>query len=251
MKIRQRSTSPRRNKIVITILALLCFVLASAYVLKLDYVQYQLKSFGIIETRHQSNRTTISSWNSCLSQLHGNYDIAFIGDSLTAGHDFQSDFPDQSIINLGLNGDTIQEIADRVFMLETVSPKKVFLMAGVNSLQNEKLINKYFDQYAALCESISETVPDAKLYITSILPVSANHDNRFLGNIRGISNGFIRHFNSMLQQYASQHNIVYIDLYQFYELNGSLNPEYARDGIHITDDAYSYWVNAIQNYVYD
>lgn len=249
-----RNTPPRKfngYSVAIICLAALSLVLICRFALQTDAMQYQLRQFGLTDRYHLDNTTTVSSWDSCLDRLHIDADVVFLGDSLTRGHDFQADYPELSIVNLGLSGDTILDVTRRVFMLKTVRPEKVFLMAGVNSLRNEKKIGKYYAQYVDLCEKIRETVPNAKLYIISVLPVSADHDNRFLGTIRGINNDFIRRFNDMIQQYANLNNLTYIDLYQYYEYNGSLNPAYAQDSIHITDDAYRFWIDAVRDYMID
>lgn len=238
-----------RRSIVVLVLALIIAVLACVLLLQTDFAKYQLKRFGLTDTYHTNNKTTVSSWNSCLEELNIDADVVFFGDSLTARYDWQKEFPEKKIVNLGLSGDSILDITQRVYMLNTVKPEKIFMMIGTNSLNNESKIDKYYNQYVKLCEKIRETVPSSELYIISVLPVSSSNDNRFLGGICGINNAFIVKFNAKIQQYAEQNGLKYIDLYPYYVKDGSLNPEYSKDGLHITNEAYRFWVDAIREYV--
>ncbi len=244
---RKTNGSKRRNAVTIC-LSFVCAILIIITIFQTEYFKYQLKDFGLVDDYH-NNTNTVSAWNSCLKMLNVDAEIVFWGDSLTRGYDFQADFPEKSIINLGLSGETILDMIERTYMLETLNPEKVFLMAGINSLKNEKMIDKYYDQYIELCRRIQENAPSAKLYIHSILPVDSSYDNRFLCEIRGVNNRFIARFNSMIRQYAKENGLTYIDLYTIYEKNGALNPEYSKDGLHITYDAYHLWIDAIKEFV--
>ena len=241
----------RYRNIAIACLALLCVALMIYILFHTDFMQYQLETFGLSDKYHTSNRTTISSWNSCLNKLNIDADIVFFGDSITARYDFQSAFPDKMIVNLGLNGDSILDMMNRVYMIGTVKPEKIFLMAGVNSLKNQKMIEKYYYQYISLVNDIREAVPSARLFVISVLPVSASHDNALFCNIRGLNNSFIVSFNEMIRQYADENNLTYINLYPYYELKGALDPEYSVDGVHITNESYRFWIDAIKEYIYE
>ena len=41
----------------------------------------------------------------------------------------------------------------------------------------------------------------------------------------------------------------YVDTFSLYYKNGELNPQYSKDGIHIRDDAYEVWANAIRKHI--
>ena len=240
-----------RRSITVLVLILLTVVLACGLLLQTDYVKSQLDDFGLTDRYHTTNRTTVSSWNSCLKKLNIDADVVFFGDSITTRYDFQAAFPEKKVVNLGLSGDSILDMIQRVYMIETVSPEKIFLLAGINSLKNETKVEKYYNQYVDLCEKIREVSPSSDLYIISVLPVSSDHDNRFLGNMRGVNNSFIVKFNTMIHQYADQNGFTYVDIYPYYEKDGSLNPDYSEDGLHITDEAYCFWIDAIREYIND
>lgn len=56
--------------------------------------------------------------------------------------DFQSYFPNKKIIELGYPGDNIKGMQMRVAQIVAVHPKKVFIMAGTNSLSYKKIFLK-------------------------------------------------------------------------------------------------------------
>lgn len=94
-----------------------------------------------------------------------------------------------------------------------------------------------------MLDAVQESVPDAQLYIESILPISVEKEKVCADNSKIIE------FNKRLEGLADEKNIVYVDLYQLYELNGYMNPKLTKDGIHLLDDAYEYWFRTIENYI--
>lgn len=76
-------------------------------------------------------------WTNCINKLHINSDIAFFGDSHTYFADFQKNFLDVSICNLGLEGDNMKHFPKRLDMLRSVNPDKIFFMGGGKFYQRE------------------------------------------------------------------------------------------------------------------
>lgn len=63
-------------------------------------------------------------WTNTIEKLHTDFDIAFFGNSITRGSDFQLDFTDKKIINLGYPGDNILGMIKRVPMIQVANAKK-------------------------------------------------------------------------------------------------------------------------------
>lgn len=184
----------------------------------------------------------VNSWNNCIEKLDMEADVVFFGDSETAGGDWQKAFPDVKSINLGYIGEDVKGMLRRVDAIKAVKPKKVFLMAGINGLQQQSLSDfEYW--YAALVDSIRSAVPDAELYIESILPVTSYSDY--------CDNEKIREANAILQRLAEERNIQYIDVYSAYAQDGVLPDEMSYDGLHLTEEAYSLWYEAIRKSIDD
>ena len=56
----------------------------------------------------------LQAWTNSLKQMNAKADIVFFGDSLIYYGDFTSVFPDKVVCNLGLRGDSLQGMIDKV-----------------------------------------------------------------------------------------------------------------------------------------
>lgn len=184
----------------------------------------------------------VDSWNNCIEKLNMEVDVVFFGDSETAGGDFQKAFPDVKSINLGYIGEDVKGMLRRVDAIAAVNPKKVFLMAGINGLQQQKM-EEFEYWYTTLADEIRREVPEAELYIESILPVTSYSDY--------CDNEKIREANDILRHLTAEKGIYYIDLFKLYAHEGVLPDNLSYDGLHLTDEAYSIWYEAIRKLIED
>lgn len=53
----------------------------------------------------------------------------------------------------------------------------------------------------------------------------------------------------MLLDLEDNGKITYIDLWNGYQKNGILNPDYTIDGIHLKENAYDIWYRQIEPYI--
>ena len=188
-------------------------------------------------------------WDNCLSKISYDCDVAFFGDSLTQDSNFNEYFDDVEICNLGYGGDSLLGMQKRVHMVQTVTPEKIFLMGGINSLR-DNAIETTFQSYVELLDMLQSTVPNAQIYIQSVLPITTYRESRWLmGSL--CKNSTIREFNTMLQSLAEERGLTYINLYDIYALDDkSMNPELTIDGVHICGH-YDLWAEAIKEYIYE
>lgn len=181
----------------------------------------------------------MQAWTNSLRQMNAKADIVFLGDSLTYYGDFTSVFPDKVVCNLGLRGDTIQGMIDRMEQVQILEPKHVFLMAGINDVMvcNEC---EFDNRYENLIKSLTEKVDNIKLIVQSILPVNDKNFSIFCNNES------INRCNKMIFQIAVRYGLKYIDLYALYVKNGMLPKEDTIDGIHLHKHAYTIWNKELQ-----
>lgn len=176
----------------------------------------------------------LQAWINSLKQMNAKADIVFFGDSLIYYGDFASVFPNKVVCNLGLRGDTIQGLIDRVELIKILSPKAVFVMVGINdvgklrpsefSLLYEKMINQIIGE---LCY--------VKIILLSLLPVN---DKDF--HVNG-SNVQIREYNKEIVSLSAKTGLSYVDLFVEYIENGVLRREMTLDGIHLIKEYYKRW----------
>lgn len=233
----------RKALIIISVLLNVMLLAALIYVggYKTDYfkrVQAKLTHTPYVPER--VDQDCVNSWNNCIEKLDMKVDVVFFGDSETAGGDWQQAFPDVKSINLGYVGEDVKGMLRRVDAIKAVKPKKVFLMAGINGLQQQS-VDEFEYWYVALVDAIRREMPEAELYIESILPVTSYSDY--------CDNGKIRDANVVLQRLAAERNIQYVDVYSAYAQDGALPETMSYDGLHLTEDAYSIWYNAIKEYI--
>lgn len=182
----------------------------------------------------------LQAWTNSLRQMNTKADIVFFGDSLTYYGDFASVFPDKVVCNLGLRGDTIQGMIDRVEQVRILEPRQVFLMAGINDVATCS-VDCFGKQYKKLVQKLKEQLPNVSIIIQSMLPVN---DKEFS---IGCSNEHIVKCNELILKIASRCDTRYIDLFSEYDDNGSMTPNITIDGIHLKIWGYKKWYDILLN----
>lgn len=129
-------------------------------------------------------------------------------------------------------------------MLSATNPKKIFLMAGTNDLRTISF-KEYTARYMQLIKTIKESMPNASIYIQSVLPT-----NHSMANYA--PNKKIQKANIILKDIAKDLDCTYIDLYSLYvNSENELNIELTRDGVHLFPQSYNIWAKAIEKYIYE
>lgn len=184
----------------------------------------------------RSDNCCVDSWYNCIDKLDMQVDVVFFGDSHIAGGDFQKAFPDRKSINLGYIGEDTKGMLRRVDAIVAVHPKKVFLMGGINGLNNQSM-DDFAYWYAALVDSIRVAVPDAELYLHTLLPVTAWSD--YCDNTK------ITEANKIIARIAADRHLTLIDLHSRYAVNNALSDSMSYDGLHLIPSAYAGWYELI------
>lgn len=182
----------------------------------------------------------IQAWTNSLKQMNAKVDVVFFGDSLTYYGDFASAFPDNVVCNLGLRGDTLQGMIKRVGQVSVLSPKIVYLMAGINDVSFSN-VDVFCRRYNALVTALIEKVVGAKIIIQNLLPV--NNEFFFIS----CNNEQIVKCNKVISLIAEKHDLCILDLYSLYDRDGVLPKEETVDGMHLHQVAYCKWINLLKN----
>lgn len=180
----------------------------------------------------------LQAWTNSLRQLNAKADIVFLGDSLTYYGNFASVFPGKVVCNLGLRGDTIEGMIDRVEQVRILEPKQVFLMAGINDVAVCSS-ERFKDLFRQLICVVLEQNKNIELIIQSLLPVN---DKDF---IISCGNNQIRTCNGIIKDIAEYYKLYYLDLFSLFEQNGLLAKSDTLDGIHLKDAAYNKWMGML------
>lgn len=180
----------------------------------------------------------LQAWTNSLRQMNAKADIVFFGDSLTYYGDFASVFPDKVVCNLGLRGDTIQGMIDRVEQVKMLEPKQVFLMAGINDVVHISS-DEFEEFYNRLLDVISLALPEAIIVVQTMLPVN-NHDFDI-----SCDNTQIDACNCRIKKLADERRLICLNTNALYIDNGQLPLSLTCDGLHINAIAYKHWYNVL------
>lgn len=181
----------------------------------------------------------LQAWTNSLRQMNSKADIVFFGDSLTYYGDFSSVFPDKVVFNLGLRGDTIQGMIDRVEQVKMLEPNIVYLMGGINDVSVYNFF-EFKQQYEILVKKICSSMPSFILVLQSLTPVN---NSKFKISC---TNEDIILCNLQIRQLALDYKLNYLDLYSKYALSGELPLSLTEDGIHLKEEAYVLWYNILR-----
>lgn len=226
---------------LVSVLFLLAMAAFALTFVKAGYYEKIMVKLGLKEPTAEVN-WAVGGWNNTLMKLDYDADTVFLGDSITHSGDFRSYFPDEKIVNLGYYGDTLAGMIDRVPGAAAVNPEKVFVLGGINGL-TDRNIEKSIATYDRLLEELQAALPDAEIYVQSVLPVSDFREHAMLHNTS------IVEFNTRLAALAQSRGCVYVDLHALYHQDGQMNPELTADGLHLKPEAYGIWAEAIREYM--
>ena len=182
-------------------------------------------------------------------------DCAFIGDSLTVGLSSYGILPEKNVLaNVGMNIDRINDSKVKtqtgeisIFdALKQNNPKNVYIMLGSNGiawLSNEHMISKYSD----FVDRIKKVLPDSRIYILSIPPVSSAKETSTEGPIQ---NSAIDSYNSELLKFANEKNYHFVDINTALKGNDGKLPldKASKDGMHFKKETYDIMLNYILNH---
>jgi lysophospholipase L1-like esterase len=231
-----------RRIVFVTLLAVACFG-AGAIVQK--YKLYPLQPVravrnAIVGTPPERTDTTPNPRNSIFEAFHPHADIVMIGDSITREAEWKEIFPASSIANRGIARDRSDDILRRIPTALKVTPKKVFLMFGINDFAIFQTVDEVFANYQQVIEHLEAA--HVQVYIQSTLECSRATCGQMLDKIRML--------NVKLQSYANDKAIPFIDINRgMTSAEDGLLKQYTLDGGHLNSSGYVEWRKAIEPYI--
>jgi len=172
--------------------------------------------------------------------------LVLFGDSITARWPWYLFLSDYHVINEGIDGDTIQDLLDRIDPVIAHNPDRLFLMIGINDIlvnydgdaspeEHDAFMAAAQQDYANLLDAIQTGFPNTRVYVQSVLPL-----------MWADKNPAVRALNAFIEQACQERELAFIPLYDLFTgKNGQLKKEFALDVVHLTDEGYLFWVNEI------
>lgn len=171
-------------------------------------------------------------------------DVVMLGDSLTAEVEWAEMLPGRNVVNRGVAGQTVYEIAERVDDVLRLRPQAVFLMAGTNDLMEGREPAEVATDYAALVDRLTAGGPT--VVVQAVLHVGRDRNRlglqRFWYNRR---NDKIAEVNDRLREIAAKRGLPFLDLNLILAPGGVLPDAASIDGTHLQADLYPLWANEV------
>src|SRR5208283_67939 len=167
--------------------------------------------------------------------------IVFIGDSLTQYFDWQSRFPEHTVTNLGIAGESVEELLERINIISyTIDrPDIIFVMTGINNI----VMDEYdiVESYRTIMKRLAATFKNAELVVQSILPAV----------LSWVDNKIIESINMSLKGIAQEVKAEYLDVNRLF-ISASGRPVSAYlldDGVHVSDKGYEAWSKVVESFI--
>ena len=177
----------------------------------------------------------------------GDYDIEFIGDSITQGWEgagknvWQDFYGHRKVINFGVSGDRTQHVLWRFEQgqLDGIKAKVAVVMIGTNNSNNKDNTEaEILEGVTAIVQQIRARQPDTKIILLGIFPRGATFSPQ---------RGKILQVNEALAKLDDGKNIFYLDIGpQLIESNGSISKDIMPDYLHPNAAGYLIWANATE-----
>lgn len=160
-------------------------------------------------------------------------DVAFLGDSLTDGYDLDRYYPQFTVANRGIGGETTFGLSERLQVsLYDLKPKIAVILIGGNNLDT------MLENYEDMLVQIKNTLPRTKLVLCSLTA---------MGRELAPKNPLAAYNNVVIEKLAHKHDLTFVDLYAplLDETIGEIRADYTTDGAHLTNAGYSVLTNAL------
>lgn len=157
--------------------------------------------------------------------------IAFLGDSLTAAGDWEAWFPDRTVHNLGVAGDTTDMVVARLPQVVELKPESIALLVGTNDLGMRKSVEHLVRNIEYLLVSLRRDLPGVRMLVQSIMP----RGREFAAQVQDA--------NRHLRQFSPSVNAQYLDLWPaFAQDDGEIDPALSDDRLHLNAAGYEAWL---------
>jgi lysophospholipase L1-like esterase len=161
-------------------------------------------------------------------------DIFFIGDSLIEYFDWQGRFPEKHVLNLGVAGETVEELLRRTALIASShpAPDLVFIMTGTNNAAMEDF--DFLASYRNILKALRAAYPGCKVFVHSLLPMLLDW----------VSQEAVQRVNRSIKEMAGEEGAGFIDLYAPF-LKGR-EGLFLPDGVHLSERGYDLWAEEVE-----
>ncbi len=162
----------------------------------------------------------------------------FLGDSLTRQGNWAERFPELGVVNLGVSGDTTEQVLERLPEVIASEPSTVVVLVGTNDLAWGRGAEQIVRNLESILWRLRHELPHARILVQSVLP----RDRELAGRVRDI--------NIHIRQYAPTVKAEWVDLWPvFAEEDGELSTRYSDDRLHLNEAGYQAWAEELRKHL--
>jgi lysophospholipase L1-like esterase len=173
-------------------------------------------------------------------------DIIFLGNSITAGTDWNELLGIAVAKNRGISGDITFGVLERLEEVTEGKPAKVFILIGINDISRNIPDSVILGNYSKIIQQIRSKTPATKIFFQTILPVN----NTFPDKNQFNKDEHISYINSELKKIAVAENITLIDIHShFLDSDKRLEKNLTMDGLHLNAAGYTRWAGLLKHYL--
>lgn len=167
----------------------------------------------------------------------------FVGDSQTDAASWHELLQDPRALNRGISGDTTAGVLKRLDEVIRVRPARVFLLIGINDLNNGVPVATVVANYREILKRLREGTPESRIVIQSLVPMDTTR--------WGVeARDRILAFNRELPGLADGEVVQFLDLYpHFLGAGDRLDDACSHDGLHLNGEGYRRWREALRPYL--
>lgn len=160
--------------------------------------------------------------------------LVLVGDSLTRNGDWPALLPGEDIINLGVAGDTSDDVIARLDQITETRPEVVALLVGTNDLAWRRSVEHIVRNVETILVTLRKELPEGRILAQSVLPRGRDFADQ------------IRDVNRHLWQFAPTVHAGWLDLWPaMADEDGELRAGFTEDGLHLTADGYRAWAGEL------
>lgn len=181
------------------------------------------------------------------AQTAPKFGTIFLGDEYIQNFEINKYFKNKNIHNCGIIGATSDFLLHvREEAVDVYNPRKIVIMIGFNDLSKEYQFDKLeiaFNVYK-LIEILRLKFPYIDVLVISCLPIDKKYEDGMQTNMQLKLLG--KEIGNNVKEFVG---CEYVDVFNDFLLEDSLNPKYSKDGIHLNEEGYTLLAEKIKYFV--
>ncbi len=170
---------------------------------------------------------------------HGHhYEIVMVGDSITDAAEWGDLFPEKTIANRGINGDTTAGVLDRLDSILATRADKAFIMLGINDIKRQVPSSRIISNYTNIVRMLNQS--GMTVHIQSIFYAGARYKQL---------NPVVAEVNELLEELAEHEGLIFIDTNSALRSDDRLDARYSFDDLHLNGSGYEVWRKLLVEYM--